>query len=148
MSNQLHSLAVAFYNLYRNVTIYRRRLTEDFTAENGTTRMLDALYTQEQCSLKRLCKILGILTPTGSVMVEKCVAKGLVDRQPSPSDRRKVVLSLTPQGKEYIEQELDQQYKRLEKAFQNLSSSDQRCLMRNIESIETILKKIELTPEE
>ena len=144
----MRQCVINFYNHYRTTTIYRRRLAENETVDAVLVRTLDVLYTQKKCSLKRLCKIQGITNSTGSIMVDKYVKAGYISRQQREDDRRKVILTLTPKGTEYIEQVLEQQYAEMEKSLSALSEEDLKTLNDSILTVDAILHKLELLPEE
>lgn len=141
-------VAAEFYDHYRKVTRYKRRITESSEDNSGMIRMLDALNKQERCSLKQLCNILGIAKPTGSLMVEKAVKEGYVDRQPSKKDRRKIVLTLTKEGQIYITGIVEKQQDNICEAFEVLSDEDIMQLSVGMHKVEMILDKIYLLPEE
>ena len=46
---------------------------------------------------------LGVEMPSATTMIGRLVAKGLVERQQDPADRRAVVCSLTPEGRDAVE---------------------------------------------
>ncbi len=54
-------------------------------------------------SLSALAEHLGLTLPTVSQMINYLVEKGVVTRQESPVDRRRVMLSLTTQGKSLLD---------------------------------------------
>ena len=47
-------------------------------------------------SITELSHLLGVSPPSASNMVERLVEKGILIREPSPDDRRKVVISVSP----------------------------------------------------
>ncbi len=54
--------------------------------DGGTSRGVD------------LARLLGVHSSTSSRLIDKLVAKGLLDRRPDPQDRRSNALSITPEG--------------------------------------------------
>lgn len=46
---------------------------------------------------------LGVEMPSATTMITRLVGKGLVERQQDPADRRAVVCSLTPAGRDAVE---------------------------------------------
>ena len=50
-------------------------------------------------SLSQVSEHLGLTLPSTSKTVDVLVSRGLVTREPSPTDRRRVRLSVTPSGK-------------------------------------------------
>lgn len=145
--------AKEFYKHYILVGIYRRRLAETPIVSNtsmseSTLRMLDVVREQKECSLKRLCRIIGLSIPAGSIMVEKAVEKGLVYRRSGKSDRRKIYISLTDEGEKTIYKIRNDSYNLFGEAFSKLSDSDLKSLISSMQEMSRIFDKIDLSPEE
>ncbi|GAA3084958.1 MarR family winged helix-turn-helix transcriptional regulator [Streptosporangium carneum] len=90
-------------NLALNV---RRRLTERL-AERGMNRwdvaVLAVLVDHGPTVQRAAASLLGV-DPSDMVdMVERLVNAGWVERERDPSDRRRYILTLTPQGREMFE---------------------------------------------
>jgi DNA-binding MarR family transcriptional regulator len=66
-------------------------------------RMLVVLSTRGPRPAAALAAALGVSAPTATRMCDRLVRKRLVERQANPSDRRQVVLSLTPAGRELVQ---------------------------------------------
>lgn len=105
-----------------------RKLSEDEVAPDVPSKILFVLQIQRQISLKNLCDILGITASAGSILIDKCVKMGLVERQPDSKDRRKVVLSLTEAGTEEIDRCTARLYKNLNDAMTTLSDEENEDL--------------------
>jgi DNA-binding MarR family transcriptional regulator len=56
-----------------------------------------------QLSMSELAEILGVSPPSASAMVDRLVEKGLINREHSQEDRRKVVIRLSPTAEKDIE---------------------------------------------
>lgn len=56
----------------------------------------------EPLSVTELAQLLGVSPPSASNMVDRLVEKGILVREPSPEDRRKVVISVSPEMVEEI----------------------------------------------
>jgi len=61
-------------------------------------RVLYFLQRRSQSSLSAVADYLDVTRPTMSAMVDRLVQRGLVHRSPDPSERRRIILSLTPEG--------------------------------------------------
>ncbi len=68
---------------------------------------LMAIHGCGQVSIKELAESLHVSAPSASTMVDRLVEAGMVSREQSQADRRGVVIQLSQQGKEGI-QELEQ----------------------------------------
>ena len=71
--------------------------------ENGCTELsmaqmnlLMAVRPHEELTLSGLADILGVSPPSVSVMVDRLVERGMLTRERSTRDRRKVVIQLSP----------------------------------------------------
>lgn len=60
------------------------------------------IYRRGQTSIKELANELDVSPPSASAMVDRLVELGAVTREPSKSDRREVVIELTPAGERTI----------------------------------------------
>ena len=58
----------------------------------------------EPVSMTELAQLLGVSSPSASNMVDRLVEKGALERESSPEDRRKVVISVSPSVVEEIQQ--------------------------------------------
>ncbi|MCP4641737.1 MAG: MarR family transcriptional regulator [bacterium] len=71
-----------------------------------TIPQLNALHTirtLKGVSIKELAEGLEVSAPSASAMVERLVEVGAVTREPSPHDRREVVVQLSPLGEQTAE---------------------------------------------
>ena len=144
MAQTNHSLAEDFfYHLILTIG-FRKWIAEPGEYSVATYRMLSTLKKEQPCSLKQLCGFLGVTTSTGSIMSDKLVKQGLVDRCQNAVDRRKIVLSLTPQGQKLVDHDLEQQMKQLGAAFEQLTQQDMETLHQSIRMADAILDKIML----
>lgn len=101
-----------------------RKLVDSNSISEVPTKILFILQVQQQTSLKTLCDILGVTASAGSILVDKCVKMGLVQRLPDPQDRRKVVLSLTKEGTELSNQCTNYLYHNMNEALTVLTEEE------------------------
>lgn len=70
-------------------------------------RTLAFLSRHPGSSLSAAAEFIGLTLPTMSVLVDGLVQRGMVDRAPDQDDRRRVLLTLTPEGERLHKQALD-----------------------------------------
>ncbi|MBD2234514.1 MarR family winged helix-turn-helix transcriptional regulator [Phormidium tenue] len=70
-------------------------------------RVLYFLRRRSQSSLSEVADYLDVTRPTMSVMVERLVQRGLVNRISDPVERRRIILTLTPAGAAEMERVYD-----------------------------------------
>lgn len=67
-------------------------------------RAIKLVKTRGPLSITKLAKALHVSSPSASTMVERLVEKGVLRREPDPADRRKVLVSVSPDMLSTIEQ--------------------------------------------
>jgi DNA-binding MarR family transcriptional regulator len=67
-------------------------------------RVLVFLYRHPGASLSSAAEHLGVTCPTASVLVDRLVRRGLVDRSAYPQERRRIALTLTATGAQHLQQ--------------------------------------------
>ena len=60
-------------------------------------RALRFVKTKGQVSITELAELLNVSAPSASTMVERLVEKGVLVREPDPADRRRVIVTVTPE---------------------------------------------------
>ncbi|HRK23181.1 MAG TPA: MarR family winged helix-turn-helix transcriptional regulator, partial [Fimbriimonadaceae bacterium] len=86
--------------------------------------ILDHLDDDEPMSLNGLARHMGVTAATMCIAVEKLVQGGYVRRERSESDRRQVLLRLTPAGKRICESHSVLEPKRVGGMLEQLSPED------------------------
>ena len=75
-------------------------LEQDLTMQQAKTLFFLADGSRRMSAIARRFRV---ETPSATTMIDRLVAKGLVERGQDPSDRRAVVCSLTTAGRETVE---------------------------------------------
>ncbi|MCI5119454.1 MAG: MarR family transcriptional regulator [Candidatus Electrothrix sp. LOE1_4_5] len=65
--------------------------------------LLMTVRSHEELTLSRLAELLKVSPPSVSVMVERLVERKMLTRNRSSTDRRKVIISLSPESQQRIE---------------------------------------------
>lgn len=141
--NRYH-LVARFLAFYIVCHMYVRRMQSDPQDNEYSAPFMDmlgALNVQGSCSLKKLCSIRDISTSTGSIMVNKMVEQGLVQRQTSADDRRKVILSLTEKGKAIADNHLYNDISSVYQYFKDFSDADVEKLDKALKTVTDILSR-------
>lgn len=77
-----------------------------FLSESTVTHsqflLLAAVHARTGCSMSDLAQNMHIRMPTATGLVDRLVQSGFIERVHSSSDRRKVVVCLTPKGEGFI----------------------------------------------
>ncbi len=92
-------------------------------------RILFFLNRNASSSLSALAEHIGLTLPSMSKMVDGLVGRALVLRRECPSDRRKVTLSLTEEGKRVLEAARESAQNRLSEQLSALSGSQRAAII-------------------
>jgi DNA-binding MarR family transcriptional regulator len=96
---------------------------------------LHLISENEGLGLKELAGRLGISSSAATQLVESLVGKGLLERQPSPGDRRALVLTLPEATRRHVEQVRQERLERLAGLFSSLDDAELENLIRIIDKI-------------
>lgn len=98
-------------------------------------RILVMLHVNGPMNLVGIARRLGVDRSNASRPADRLVAMGLADRNADVSDRRSVVLSLTPQGRRFIDSVLDRRRAILGGLVSRLDAPDRRALGRGVDAL-------------
>jgi DNA-binding MarR family transcriptional regulator len=96
-------------------------------------RCLYQIAAAGEVHMSRLVGQLGVSTSTVSGLVDRLVDHGFVVRRDDPDDRRQVVLSLAPEGVEFIDRMRELGNTEFRNLIARLDSDDLRTVRRSIE---------------
>jgi DNA-binding MarR family transcriptional regulator len=95
-------------------------------------RVLWFLSRCPQASLSEAADDLDVTRSTMSVMIERLVQRGFVHRAEDPQERRRVLLTLTTTGAEYLEQVSQATQSKVAGVLLSLSDAEVEQLMQGI----------------
>ncbi|MES9536755.1 MarR family transcriptional regulator [Actinomadura sp. NPDC000600] len=117
------------------VSAHSHRLVADGFAAAGARgyhfRLLTALHEYGPSSQADLGRRSGIDRSDVVAAVNELAAKGMVDRSPDPSDRRRNVITLTPEGSRHLA-ELDEVVTRIQDDLLAPLSPDERTRLTEL----------------
>jgi DNA-binding MarR family transcriptional regulator len=73
---------------------------KDLGMTNARMMALAVVDSRESCSMSDLARELGLPSPLATRVADELVARGLVEREADPDDRRRVLLRVTARGRE------------------------------------------------
>jgi len=116
-----------------------RHMSESHTSEFleiGVTmpqaKMLHLVASEGHIRMSTLAARLGVTLSTVSGLVERLVEAGCVSRHDDPSDRRQVVVSLTPEGEALIERFRDLNRRQLRGLLDLMADDDLNAMERSV----------------
>jgi len=104
-------------------------------------RVLSRLAKEAQNN-KQLAESLGVTVANMSRLVQGMVQRKLVVGTPNKTDRREVLLSLSPKGRKLFESMRKETRENLESRFQILTLNEQQSLQEALQLMQKMLRKI------
>jgi DNA-binding MarR family transcriptional regulator len=98
-------------------------------------------------SLNSLAEHLGLTPPSTSKLVNDLVERGLVDREESSSDRRRITMNLTDPGKALLERSYQATQQRLIELFSGLSETECQAILEGMQVLRPIFSAIHTTKD-
>ena len=86
------------------------------------------------CPIGKLAEEMFQSYPTMTGIVDRLKEAGLVERGDDPNDRRKVVITLTPEGSKLLDRARDTRRTRITRALSKFSAQDRREFLRLLTS--------------
>ncbi|MCZ7569672.1 MAG: MarR family transcriptional regulator [Ardenticatenaceae bacterium] len=98
-------------------------------------KTLIALADQEPITIGQLAGALSVSLPTASHLADRLVHAGLVQRAEDPGDRRRTLVSLTPQGQALVGRLRDGGREHFRVWLSRLSEEDLGTLLRGLQAL-------------
>ncbi|MEF2245545.1 MULTISPECIES: MarR family winged helix-turn-helix transcriptional regulator [unclassified Paenibacillus] len=136
-SNESHSQAVdILHYLARSAHFIRREFKAElatlnlpFTISGPRLRLLSTVHNAGQIRMNELAAKLGIQARTVTDFVDGLEKENLIIRLPDPTDRRAILVKLTPQAEEHLDKALAKQAEAAELLLQNLNEKQRSELL-------------------
>jgi len=104
-------------------------------------KAIAAFKDKNYFSMKELAGNIGVKLSNMTMMVDSLIKDGMVERGRDESDRRKVIVRLTPKGKKIRDKFLAQRRKVAKSVFANLNNKDKNELLKSLDKACHILGK-------
>jgi DNA-binding MarR family transcriptional regulator len=104
--DQLSGLEAAWEQFFGSIRRARGRAASQPPGDDGLTlsqyQLLAPLLDDEEMPVGALALLAGVAPPTATRALDALVRRGLVDRRPSDTDRRCVIVRLTGDGEQAV----------------------------------------------
>ena len=143
MEDKLNSYFVTLRNFSR---IFMQNVVDDGKSIKSDLRLSQiraiAAFRDKNClSMKELANNIGVNLPTMTMMIDRLIKDGMAERERDASDRRKVIVCLTSQGKKIKAKFLAQRRKTAQAIFSSLNNQDKKELLACLGGACRILEK-------
>jgi len=134
-------LLEVFFEVSRGI---REEMAVDCQTAQLTVLQLQALIfinKKKSLSMSDAAEMFKISLPTATVLSDKLVNFGLVQRDESKTDRRIVNISLTEKGKSLLKKAMKVRHQKINKTLEYLSLEDKKELLRILGNLSSSIKK-------
>jgi DNA-binding MarR family transcriptional regulator len=141
MSDPIHIIAQLYPRLMRAMGHLRGAVDETMDLTYNQYKALLSLSDMGPCTLNALSQELGVATSSASQMIDRLVSMNLVERAAADDDRRRIVLSTSPEGEQLLDQVKEDIVRRYQDLFKHLGAAEQANLAGAIHTLVRILER-------
>jgi DNA-binding MarR family transcriptional regulator len=141
MPDPIHTIAQLYPRLMRAMGHLRGVVDETMDLTYNQYKALLSLSDMGPCTLNALSQELEVATSSASQMIDRLVSMNLVERAAADDDRRRIVLSTSPEGEQLLDQVKEDIVRRYQGLFKHLGSAEQANLAGAIHTLVRILER-------
>jgi DNA-binding MarR family transcriptional regulator len=136
-----------YFTILRNFSrLFMQNVADDVKNIKSDLRLSQmraiAAFNDKNCfSMKELANNIGVNLPTMTMMIDSLIKDGMAERDRDESDRRKVIVRLTAQGKKTKAAFLAQRRKTAQSIFSGLKEHEKQELLHCLEGACKILEQ-------
>ncbi|MBN2906967.1 MAG: MarR family transcriptional regulator [Rhodobacteraceae bacterium] len=130
---------VALRRILRATEIYGRELAKAAGLTAVQVRVLQIIAETGHSTPKAISSRMGVSQATMTTLIDRLVAKGLVDRRRSEADRRQMDILITPEGRAAVARAPDPLQDRYVAAFDALPDWEQAMIVAALERVGSLL---------
>ncbi len=140
----------SFKKMVRLLNLARRNFLEkdfkcqSFSVQKSQFNQLMLIRDIVPCNLGKIMSVTGLTSAGASLFVEKMVQQHILSRQDNPQDRRNILISLTPEGAEFLRGVDDRLDDFILEFFHTCSKEDLITVSKAMEIISNVLEKAEI----
>lgn len=122
-----------------------KRLMKGFPAFEISKQQLELLFRingEDGKPMSHYSEKMMVPKPNLTVMADKLIEEGLIERGFDPNDRRVIILKITKKGEQYLSEHRKKAREFMMKKFDSFNDSDIKRLNEIIEEMKIILNKL------
>ncbi|KPP88055.1 MAG: transcriptional regulator of ectoine metabolism EctR [Rhodobacteraceae bacterium HLUCCA08] len=131
---------IALRRILRKTELYARELAQAAGLTPAQLRVLQIIAARGQSALpKELAGQMGVSQATVTALVDKLVARDMVSRRRSETDRRQTHVMLSDAGRDAVRDAPDALQQRYVRAFERLADWEQMQILAALERVAAML---------
>lgn len=105
------------------------------------TSILFTLDNRGEMTMGRLAECEAISRPSATGIVDRLAEKGLVTRSPNPDDKRSALVTITPEGRNLLQERRQIRTAYLADQIEDLSGDERKILLQAVEILESVYER-------
>lgn len=130
---------IALRRILRATELYARDLAQAAGLTPAQLRVLQIAAEKENATPKAIASQMGVSQATVTVLVDKLVARSMVERRTSDTDRRQINIVLTDAGRRTLDRAPNALQQRFVREFRALADWQQAQLVSSLEHVAAML---------
>ncbi len=141
---EIHDLLFTFMGLFHEKFTYRHRqeTQSDPCLKKNHKKILHILYQNDKITLTEIGRLLDIEKGSLTTLIDTLEEQNLVIRQIASSDRRKTYISLSPKGKDEMDQVMILYAQSMEETLSKVNPEEIEDFLKNLQQVVAFLKKV------
>ncbi|MDR6263258.1 MULTISPECIES: MarR family transcriptional regulator [Rhodobacterales] len=135
---------IALRRILRATELYGRTLAQTAGLTPVQIRLLQIVLGQGSVTPKQISVQMGVSPATISTLLDRMVAKSMIERQRSDVDRRQTNIVLTEEGRKAVEGAPDPLQQKYVKEFEALEDWEQAMIVAALERVAGLLNASDL----
>lgn len=129
----------ALRRIIRAIDLHSRQLTKETSLTGPQLMLMRAIAEHPGDTTRSIAKVVNLSQATVTSIIDRLEAKGLVFRQRSTLDKRKVELTLTDQGKEAVSTAPALLQNAFIKQFEELALWEQTLILSSLQRVASMM---------
>jgi len=140
----LHELLYTFMGQFHEKVLIKFRQVSPFPSwvKKNHSKIINLLYQRDYLTLTEIGKRLDIEKGSLTTLIDQMEEKGFVIRSDDPCDRRKSLISLSPQSRTLMDQVMDLHTQELNEIFENVDSSEVQQFLSSLQNVVDFMKRV------
>ncbi|MBS4537661.1 MarR family transcriptional regulator [Clostridium sp. D2Q-11] len=142
--NDINENLIEFTSLFHSKIskVFRKNIDGEYRCNKNQNRAIMIIGNHDGISPSTLGKYLDMRKGSLTTLIDSLVKKNLVVRDIDNNDRRRYLLSLSSEGKKYMEQEKEKFKEVIKELFDKLDEFEIKSFSENINNVVEIMKKV------
>ncbi|MGA8941549.1 MAG: MarR family transcriptional regulator [Thermoactinomyces sp.] len=137
--NVLSRIQALTYSITRKIGHQIGEVLSELGLTRGQFYILKTIESQGKCRATDIANLMEVKPSAVTLMIDRLEARRWVRRSQDTSDRRVIIIELTPEGKEILNKARQISDKAVKCYFSQLSSDDLEHLLKIYEKLERII---------